>query len=512
MRYAAYIRISSEEQVGNFSVAAQNRAIKSWVMAKGGILTKIYVDEAQSGRTTDRPDFNRMRRDAKRREFDALVVHKFDRFSRNRTDALAVKSLLRHDYGIKVFSASEPSEDSDGPIGALIEGIMESVAHWYSLNLAAEVAKGKKERGTQGLHNNRAPFGYRKNEAKVLVPDEDELPGLIMAFDAYATGKYSDNDIAGLLNEEGYHSNTGRPFSKDTVRDILRNRTYQGKIRYQRYKRRTNGKRSYAEPVEWFEGQHDAVIDEALFEKCLAVRANRRTHRKATPKYNPYLLRNLIYCHHCSTHQPEGKTFKNYGKMRPQAQKGGKHRYYRCRAREFGYQCSQKAVNVEAIDAQVINILMNLTPPDDWRKGISKAMAELLGEKDLEERQDEIRERIRRMDVRWDNGFVTDEQQFLQERLALQMEQEQLTPVPDEDFNHAVETLENFSAHWQRLEGKEEERHELIKLIVERVYVEVDKVVAMTLKSNYHLVLGHKVTGPTEISIDPVYQYGSDGI
>ena len=124
MRYAGYVRISSEEQVGNFSVDAQRRAIEAWVAAKGGQLVKVYVDEAQSGRTADRPEFNRMRHDARSRKFDALVLHKFDRFSRNRTDALAIKSLLRRDYGVKVFSVMEPSEDSDGPIGALIEGIM----------------------------------------------------------------------------------------------------------------------------------------------------------------------------------------------------------------------------------------------------------------------------------------------------------------------------------------------------------------------------------------------------
>jgi DNA invertase Pin-like site-specific DNA recombinase len=78
-----------------------------------------------------------MRQDGRKGKFDALVVHKFDRFARNRTDALAIKSLLRYDYNIKVFSVTEPSEDSDGPIGALIEGTMESVAEWYSKNLAA---------------------------------------------------------------------------------------------------------------------------------------------------------------------------------------------------------------------------------------------------------------------------------------------------------------------------------------------------------------------------------------
>ena len=151
---------------------AQKRAIEAWVHANGGVLAQVYVDEGYSGRTSERPAFKRLRRDGRQRKYDAIIVHKFDRFARNRTESLAVKSLLRHDYGIKVFSVSEPSEDSDGPMGALIEGIMESVADWYSQNLSAETAKGKKERSVQGKHNNRAPFGMKKNSRKILIADE----------------------------------------------------------------------------------------------------------------------------------------------------------------------------------------------------------------------------------------------------------------------------------------------------------------------------------------------------
>ncbi len=290
MRYAAYVRISSEEQIGNYSVDAQKRAIEAWVHANGGVLAQVYVDEGYSGRTSERPAFKRLRHDGRQRKYDAIIVHKFDRFARNRTESLAVKSLLRHDYGIKVFSVSEPSEDSDGPMGALIEGIMESVADWYSQNLSAETAKGKKERSVQGKHNNRAPFGMKKNSKKILIADENELPGLIMAYKKYATGNHSDNSVADLLNKAGYRSKTGRPFSKETVRDILQNQTYLGKIKYQKYKRRSDGSRSYEAPIEWFDGQHEAIIDEILFEKCQQIRAERRRHRKATPKFNPLSL------------------------------------------------------------------------------------------------------------------------------------------------------------------------------------------------------------------------------
>ncbi len=274
----------------------------------------------------------------------------------------------------------------------------------------------------------------------MLVPNDNELPGLILAFENYATGKYGDNGIAELLNENGYVSKTGRPFSKDTIRDLLQNQTYLGKVRYQRYTRKSNGERSYDAPVEWYEGQHDAVIEQELFDRCMAERRKRSRHMQAIPKYNPYLLRGLIYCHQCSTNRPEGQAFRSYGKMRPQSQRKGGHRYYRCRAHEMGYECSQRSVRVDVIEQKVVNILKDLKPPKDWRAGIDKAVGELLGEKGLDERLIEIQEKIKRMDVRWDNGFVTDQEEFMKQRLQLQLEIEQLTPVPDEDFKLAVDT------------------------------------------------------------------------
>ncbi|MGB3714298.1 MAG: recombinase family protein [Candidatus Promineifilaceae bacterium] len=307
----------------------------------------MYTDEGHSGRTADRPAFEQVGSDARRRKFDAIIVQEFDRFARNRTETLAVKSLLRHDYGIKIFSVSEPSEDSDGPMDALIEGIMESVADWYSQNLSVETAKGKKERSLQGKHNIRAPFGTRKKADKILVPDENELPGLILAFESYASDKYSDGDIAHLLNQNGYFSKTGRLFSTETVRSMLQNRTCLGKIKYQKYRQKSDGRRSYAEPIERHEGQYEAVFDEDLFEQCQQMRAKRRSHRQATPKYNPYLLRNIIYCHRCCSHPPEGKLFRQYGKMRPQSRDRAIHRLYRCRARELGHECEQGGVDVE---------------------------------------------------------------------------------------------------------------------------------------------------------------------
>lgn len=386
-------------------------AIEAWIRAQDGLLARIYVDEGESGRTLDRPAFQQMRRDARQRKFDALVVHKFDRFARNRTDALTTKSLLRQSYGVKVFSVTEPSQDSDGPWGALIEGIMESVADWYSQNLAAEVAKGKRERARQGLHNNSPSFGLTKSEAKVLVPDDD-LPGLLLAFKQYATARYSDRDVAHLLHEAGYRSKSGRPFCAETVRAILQNRVYLGEVKYQKYKRRADGSRSYEGEVEWFKGQHEPVIDVELFERCQQVRRERASHCQATERYNPYLLRNLAYCWRCCTNPPAGKAFQEFGKMRCQAQAKGRYRYYRCQATDLGYSCEQKGVRVSVIDPQVIACLKQFATPVDWRQRATRAMEKMLGEQNLEERIAELKAMIRRMDLRWDNGFITDERDY----------------------------------------------------------------------------------------------------
>ena len=257
---------------------------------------------------------------------------------------------------------------------------------------------------------------------------------------------------------------------------------------------------------------HKPVLDEDLFEKCQKVRARRRRHKQPTNRYNHYLLRDLAYCHRCCSRPPEGKTFRNYGKLRCQAQKGGRNRYYRCRANELGYDCDQPGVPVEEIDEQVVAILKRLKPPKNWKSGVTAAVGEMLQERNLDERLAEIQGIIKRMDQRWDHGFFTNEEEYIKRRLSLQQELEQLTPIPDNDLEQAANLLANFGTHWERLADDPEAQRDLLKLIVQRVYIDGHTVKAMTLSSNYHLVLGNNTKGPTEFSVDPfVYTSGSDG-
>jgi hypothetical protein len=335
-----------------------------------------------------------------------------------------------------------------------------------------------------------------------------------MAFNAAATGRYSDADVAGILNEHGYFTKEGRPFSKDTVRLILQNQVYLGKVKYQEYQKRTDRKRERNVPTHWFDGQHEAIIEQELFDKAQAARNQRAVHHQATSRYNPYLLRGLVYCHKCCTSVPDDyNIFPAFGKMRAQAQTlGSQYRYYRCRAKDFNHVCDQQAVKCEVVEAQVLAALMSLKPPANWKQKMTAAMGALLGEESLEQRLSEIRTMIERMDFRWDQGFITDKVDYLDKRVQLQQELEKLTPLPEDDLERAADMLNNFRHYWEGCNGDVEAQHRLMKLIVERVYVSGEKVVAITFKADYHVVLGDNAKGSTLIEVDPsLYTDGADG-
>ena len=129
-----YARVSSERQDVDLSVSAQLRALKDYARANGYSVAREYMDEAESGRVADRPQFREMIEEGGKPKapFDVILVWKFSRFTRKREHAVAFKSMLRR-KGIRVVSITEQAEDN--ATGRLLEGIIESVDEFYSENL-----------------------------------------------------------------------------------------------------------------------------------------------------------------------------------------------------------------------------------------------------------------------------------------------------------------------------------------------------------------------------------------
>ena len=163
---ALYARVSSDRQDVDLSVSAQMRALRDYASKNGYEVVREYVDEAESGRVMNRPEFRRMIDEARKTKapFNEILVWKFPRFTRKREHAVALKSMLRR-QGVRVVSITEQAEDN--PTGRLLEGIIESVDEFYSENLGQEVVRGMREAASRGFWvAPMAPYGYRK--VKVL--------------------------------------------------------------------------------------------------------------------------------------------------------------------------------------------------------------------------------------------------------------------------------------------------------------------------------------------------------
>src|SRR5207244_3149976 len=135
------------------------------------------------------------------------------------------------------------------------------LAEYYSENLGLETKKGKAERKAKGLHNGLVPFGYRSADGEVAEPDPDTQEGARLAFELAASGR-SLREIAQALNQHGYRTagNMRRGmFTKDTVRDMLQNQFYLGRLPVF-----VPGTRRRVR--DWQDGRHPTLIDQATFD------------------------------------------------------------------------------------------------------------------------------------------------------------------------------------------------------------------------------------------------------
>ena len=320
MPAALYARVSSERQDVDLSVAAQLRALRDYAEKNGYLVCREYVDEAESGRVAERPQFQRMLDEAGKPEalFKEILVWKFSRFTRKREHAVAFKSMLRR-RGIRVVSITEQAEDN--ATGRLLEAIIESVDEFYSENLAQEVTRGMREAASRGFWmTSYAPYGYRRvyvqDGAKKRPRLELEPPADAVVrrmFDMALQGQ-STLDITRTLNAEGIPTVNGKKWLKTTVHTMLGNEAYMGAVVWG-----TNARDG--QPPVRVEHAHPAIISGREFRKVKSLLGS-RSPRKVNPRRisSPYLLSGILKCKSC------GKA------MTAAEAKSGRYTYYVCQS------------------------------------------------------------------------------------------------------------------------------------------------------------------------------------
>lgn len=313
---AAYIRVSTHDQE-EFSPDSQIKLVRDYAQKHGMELPSefIFRDDGISGRSAEkRPGFLSMIATAreKPRPFDCILVWKFSRFARNQEESIVYKSLLKKENGIDVISISEPV--MDGPFGELIERIIEWFDAFYSANLSTEVKRGMKERAERGLPLTVAPFGYKYQDGGlVIVPSEGEE---VKAMYEKVINGVSMLRIVRDLNERGIHSHRGGKWTNKTLRYVLTNPTYCGKIRWS-----PEGQNDYytgyvREGTMIVQGQHEPLVSEEDFEKVqdrLAEHAARYSHKHdlTQPGEAKFTLQGICKCGTCGATMSRGANGMN---------------------------------------------------------------------------------------------------------------------------------------------------------------------------------------------------------
>lgn len=302
-----YCRFSSENQADGFSIEAQKNAINDFAVRSGYQILRFYVDEAKSGTTTDgRVGFLDMLSDAKKHEFQAVIVHKLDRFARSRIDSAVSKQVLK-DNGVKLISVLEQLDDS--PESIILESVLEGMNEYYSKNLSRETKKGMKVAGSKGRILGTLPFGYKADEHNCFAIDEKEALILKEIFALYAE-EMPLPLIAEHLNEKGYRTRENNFFTSMAITGIIRNKNYKGDYHF--------GSAVYPDVIP-------IILDPQIVNKAQA-RLN-RNKRPITPKDGGavYLLTGRLFCS-CGAPMVGYKSIK----------KGRSYFYYRCKNKEPG--------------------------------------------------------------------------------------------------------------------------------------------------------------------------------
>jgi DNA invertase Pin-like site-specific DNA recombinase len=435
-----YLRVSTIGQSEkDLSIASQERLIQEYAERHGYQLLRFYRDEGESALSSNRPGFLEMVAATKQAApFEKILVWKFSRFARNREDSIVFKAMLRRRC-IEVVSISEPVDDT--PTGKLLEGILETIDEFYSLNLANESLRGMIENARRGFRNGgNAPYGYRLlpvtdergNQKSRLEVDEVEARLVRRMFEMAAQG-HGVKAVAMTLNQDGARTRSGARWGSSQVSAILNNEVYLGHTIFNRRDRSRKGKVNRPRS-DWVvvKGTHEPIVDERTFAAVQERLASRRTRNSPPARSgSSWLLSGLVSCGQCDA----AYGISDYGRNKA-------YRYIQCitYVKKGKEACPGRRLRVDHLEAAVIERLRghlltdeNLERMTEDLNGVTEQMAKRGADRlsRLRRASQEVAKRLQRQYEALEAGAVNMDE--VGERIrALQAEREALAKEIEE--------------------------------------------------------------------------------
>ena len=379
-RAVLYARFSSDNQREE-SIEAQLRAMYEYCSRNSIVVIHEFCDRAKSATTDDRPEFLKMIAASREGDFDFAIVHKLDRFSRNRYDSAYYKRELKKN-GVQLLSVLEQMDDS--PESIILESVLEGMSEYYSKNLAREVMKGMRESAMDCRYiGGWVPYGFRVDpQTHRYIINDYEAEAVRMIFRDVADG-CGYNVVLNKLNAMGYRTRLGNTFSKETLYEMLRNEKYNGVYVFSRAASKDElGRRNnhLDKPIEdqiRIPGGMPKVVDDDTFARVQAILTSRKRHGRRDGK-RKYLLTGMVFCGLCG-HRYCGDSMQTGGE---------KNRSvigtYFCNNRKNhgAHACSNSNIHQEPLEELVLQKIEEIVFDESRIPGIVQAYRELCQQED----------------------------------------------------------------------------------------------------------------------------------
>ena len=260
---AIYIRVSSLDQARDgYSLAAQERTLRKYCSDKNYFVYKLYADEGISGKDmTHRPAVQELMQDAEEKKFDIILFWALSRFTRSVSDLYQTVYKLNQ-LNIDLVSYTE-AFDTSTPFGRAIVGILGVFAQLERELTSERVSFALDEKFKQDRYTPSHLKGYivKNNKLQVI---EKEADCIKLCFEAYLE-THNLSETARKLNSAGYRGKRGKNFSANSVKVILKNKTYTGYIKFKEDEKL---------------GSHERIISYDAFRKVQKILTQNHNSRK----------------------------------------------------------------------------------------------------------------------------------------------------------------------------------------------------------------------------------------
>ncbi|MGN1358798.1 MAG: recombinase family protein [Bacilli bacterium] len=441
MKAGLYARVSTDSQLEGYSIDAQKEFLISYAKSKDYTEFEYYIDGGYSGKDLNRPAIQRLIEDCKNHKIDAVFVFKLDRISRSQRDTLYLIEEVFNKYDVSFISMRE-NFDTSSPFGKAMIGVLSVFAQLERETILERTRIGLKKRAEAGLWRGggKIPFPYRYDRnTGTLVPIPEQVELLHKMISLYISGK-SFNAIGKIVGMD-----------ESMVETRILSITNTGKVPYR---------------DEIFDGQHEAVVSDELYEEILRV----NKVRSREPYERHYLLSGKVYCGHCGAKY----RYQKWGKrliMYCYSQQKSKPKYIK------DPNCKNKRWDTFEVEDAVLEELFKMSLDIDlFKKTFNIASVNVKNE--LKARLEEIKKQINNLLNFIASGIAVDETN--KKITELEKEKEQIeekllsSDKKEKDNKVSLNMITNLKATWFDMDFDEQRR--IIEHLIDKVVVNDNEI------------------------------------